>query len=143
MLRQGENEPPADFRRQFAISHDATHKVIGVMATGKLGYEIDQIARQYIHNYGIDPYANALGHQIGQREHDGGALLSPLVPRYGSKGMIPLEAGNVFTVEPFIYTRTTVDSMPSIGLEGDVLVTEDGARLLTDPQHELICISSL
>ncbi len=143
MLRQGETEPPADFRRQFAISHDATHKAIGAMAPGKLGHEIDQIAREYIRNCGIDPYANALGHQIGRLAHDGGSLLSPLVPRYGNKGMIPLEAGNVFTVEPFIYSRTTVDGMPPIGLEEDVLVTEDGVRLLTDPQHELICISSL
>ena len=143
MLRQGEKEPPADFQRQFAISHDATHKAIAAMAPGKLGHEIDQIAREHIRNCGIDPYANALGHQIGRREHDGGALLSPLVPRYGNKGMIPLEVGNVFTVEPFIYSRTTVDGMPPIGLEEDVLVTEDGVRLLTDPQHELICISSL
>jgi len=143
MLRQGETEPPAEFRRRFAVSHDATHKAIAAIAPGKLGHEIDQIAREHIRSCGIDPYANALGHQIGRRAHDGGALLSPLVPRYGSKGMIPLEVGNVFTVEPFIYSRTTIDGAPPIGLEEDVLVTEDGVRLLTDPQHELICISSL
>ena len=143
MLREGETEPPAEFQRQFAVSHDATHKAIAAIAPGKLGHEIDQIAREHIRSCGIHPYPNALGHQIGRRAHDGGALLSPLVPRYGSKGMIPLEVGNVFTVEPFIYSRTTIDGAPPIGLEEDVLVTEDGVRLLTDPQHELLCISSL
>jgi Xaa-Pro aminopeptidase len=63
------------------------------------------------------------------------------VPRYGKKGLIPLEPGNVFTVEPFIYSRTTADGAPPIGLEEDVLVTETGVALLTKPQMELICIA--
>ena len=140
LLREGENEPPAAFRRQFAAARDATHKAIAAMAPGKLGHEIDRIARDHIRSCGIEPYANALGHQIGRRVHDGGALLAPLVPRYGKKGTIPLEPGNVFTVEPFIYSRTTADGAPPIGLEEDVLVTETGARVLTRPQEELICI---
>lgn len=142
LLREGESEPPEAFKRQFSISHDATHKAIDAIRPGKLGYEIDKIARDHISSCGLDPYANALGHQIGRLAHDGGALLAPLVPRYGSKGSIAIEAGNVFTVEPFIYSRTTIDGVPPIGLEENILVTENGTRLLTDPQHELICIPS-
>jgi Xaa-Pro aminopeptidase len=56
--------------------------------------------------------------------------------------MIPIESGNVFTVEPFIYSRTTEEGAPPIGLEEDVLVTETGVCVLTDPQMELICIGS-
>jgi Xaa-Pro aminopeptidase len=142
LLREGESEPPAAFRRQFAAARDATHKAIAAMAPGKLGHEIDRIARDHIRSCGIEPYANELGHQIGRCVHDGGALLAPLTRRYGNSGLIPLESGNVFTVEPFIYSRTTADGAPPIGLEEDVLVTETGVSLLTNPQMELICISS-
>ena len=142
LLRDGESAPPASFRQRFEIAHEATHMAIAAMAPGKLGWEIDKIARDYMITNGIDPYPNALGHQIGRRAHDGGGLLAPLVPRYGEKGMIPLEPGNVFTVEPFIYGRTTNGEAPPIGLEEDVLVTENGAHCLTQPQHELICIPS-
>lgn len=141
LCREGEHEPPQLFQRQFAAARDATHKAIAAIRPGVLGYQVDQIAREHIRSCGIEPYANALGHQIGRRAHDGGSLLAPLVPRYGKKGLIPLEPGNVFTVEPFIYSRTTADGAPPIGLEEDVLVTETGVALLTKPQMELICIA--
>jgi len=142
LLADGESAPPDSFRRRFEIARDATHKAIAAIAPGKLGWEIDKIARDHMIAHGIDPYPNALGHQIGRRAHDGGGLLSPLVPRYGEKGKIPLEAGNVFTVEPFIYGRTTNGEAPPIGLEEDVLVTDDGARCLTNPQRDLVCVPS-
>lgn len=142
LLAPGETQPPEAFQQQFAIAHDATHKAIAAIKPGALGHEIDHIAREHIRACGLEPYANALGHQIGRLAHDGGGLLSPLVPRYGNKGLVPLEAGNVFTVEPFIYSRTTADGAPPIGLEEDVLVTDDGVRSLTDPQHALICIGA-
>jgi Xaa-Pro aminopeptidase len=141
LCREGEHEPPAGFRQRFAAARDATHKAIAAIRPGMLGHEIDRIARDHIRSCGIEPYANELGHQIGRCVHDGGASLAPLTRRYGNSGLIPLEQGNVLTVEPFIYSRTTADGAPPIGLEEDVLVTETGASLLTNPQMELICIS--
>ena len=51
-----------------------------------------------------------------------------------------VQVGNVFTVEPFIYGRTGDGTTPPIGLEEDVLVEGEGARLLTQPHMELICV---
>jgi len=142
VLREGETKPPAEFRERFQITYNATHKAIEAMEPGKMGHEIDEIARNHMKDNGIEPYNNALGHQIGRRVHDGGGLLSPLVKRYGEKGKIPLEEGNVYTVEPFIYSKTEKDGAPPIGLEEDVVVTEDGVEILSEPQQELICIKS-
>lgn len=141
-LRDTESEPPESFRTRFEIVREATHRAIRAMRPGVLGWEIDKIARDHFINCGVPEYGNALGHQIGRRAHDGGGLLSPLVPRYGNKGLIPLEVGNVYTVEPFLYSRTVDGCSPPIGLEENVVIESDGARLLTTPQMELICIGS-
>ncbi len=139
-LRDGETKPPVHFQERFTAVRDATHLAIEAIRPGVLGWEIDKIARDHITDAGLPAYPNALGHQIGRRAHDGGGLLSPLVPRYGDKGKVPLEVGNVYTVEPFLYGRTGDGTTPPIGLEENVVVEEDGARVLTAPQSELICI---
>ena len=139
-LRESESVPPQHFQDRFRAVCDATHQAIDAIEPGKLGWEIDRIAREHLAACGLPEYPNALGHQMGRLAHDGGGLLAPRVPRYGDKGMIALDVGNVFTVEPFLYGRTGDGSTPPIGLEEDVLVTEDGAKLLTTPQMELICI---
>jgi len=139
-LRDAEARPPKHFQDRFAAVRDATHLAIAAMEPGKLGWEIDKIARDHLVDCGLPEYPNALGHQIGRLAHDGGGLLSPLVSRYGDKGKVPLEVGNVYTVEPFIYGQTSDGSTPPIGLEEDVVIEEGGVRLLTTPQRELICI---
>jgi Xaa-Pro aminopeptidase len=110
------------------------------MVPGKRGFEIDKVARDYLVQHGVEPYPHALGHQIGRFVHDGDGLLAPLVPRYGNRGKAILEPGNVYTIEPFIYSQTGTNGFPPIGLEEDVLVIESGAEILTTPQTELICI---
>ena len=140
LLNEGETVPPPLFQQRFRAVRDATHRAIEAVKPGKLGWEIDRIARDHLKACGLPEYPNALGHQMGRLAHDGGGLLAPRVPRYGEKGMVPLEVGNVFTVEPFVYGRTGDGSTPPIGLEEDIVVVDDGARLLTTPQMELICI---
>jgi len=139
-LAENEDAPPESFQRRFEIVRDATHRAIEQMKPGALGWKIDKIARDHFIASGVPEYGNALGHQIGRRAHDGGGLLSPLVERYGDKGLVPLAVGNVYTVEPFLYGKTVNGEAPPIGLEEDVLIESDGARLLTTPQRELICL---
>jgi Xaa-Pro aminopeptidase len=49
---------------------------------------------------------------------------------------LPLEAGQVFTIEPGV----AVAGYGQIGLEEGVLVTADGVEFLTSPQKELLAI---
>ena len=103
---------------------------------GKMGWEIDYIARQYIIDQGYESFQHGLGHQVGRQAHDGSALLCPKWDRYKQAPYLKVEAGQVFTLEP----RLTVKGHGIATVEEIVLVTEEGARFLSTPQTELIII---
>ena len=101
------------------------------------GFKVDKVARDYIISQGYPEWNAALGHQMGRVAHDGGPLLAPERPRYNRPELIhaPLHRGYVFTLEPGVPT-----SRGRIGLEEDVVVTENGAEFLTPPQQALYLI---
>jgi Xaa-Pro aminopeptidase len=76
-------------------------------------------------------YMHRLGHYLGMDVHDVGLYMADGQPR-------PVEAGIVMTVEPGIYIAEDAEGIPEkyrgigVRIEDDVLVTEDGFRVLTD-----------
>ncbi len=130
---------PADVQKRFDVGQESMHKAIAAIKAGKKGFEIDAIARNHQKKNGITPYPHALGHQIGRTVHDGGSLLAPIGTRYGERGNVSLIENEVYTVEPVIHGQTDVDGCP-IGVEQDVLVTQNGAEILSTPQEQLILI---
>ena len=68
--------------------------------------------------------------------HDGGALLGPRWERYGNIPYIPVEKGNVFTIEP----RLTIPGYGIATMEEIVWVTDDGCTFLSEPQTEIYLI---
>ena len=85
-----------------------------------------RIAYDYIDSHGKDRhgaglgkyFTHGLGHQVGLDVHDPGG------PE------VPLEAGMVITIEPGVYIS---EENIGIRIEDMVLVTEDGAEVLTAP----------
>jgi Xaa-Pro aminopeptidase len=94
---------------------------------------VDQTARQALVAHGYPEFMHAFGHQIGRTAHDGATVLGPRWARYGASVEGVIEAGNVFAIELGVY----VPGRGYCSREENVLVTDDGAKYLSTPQHEL------
>jgi Xaa-Pro aminopeptidase len=135
-LRQGEKKAPEAVERGFRTIIEAIRKAAAAIRPGKPGHEIDALARGHIVASGYSEYPHALGHQVGRVSHDGGGLLAPTWERYGNLPYLPLEVGNVFTLEP----RLTVEGHGIATVEEEIVVTEDGFRYLSKPQTEIYLV---
>lgn len=136
VLRDGETEAPPEVQRGFITIRTAIEKSREAMKPGATGNSIDVIAREILVDAGYPEYRHALGHQLGRVAHDGGALLGPLWEKYGDDPKQELEAGQVFTIEPGL----AVPKYGYVALEEDVVMTENGAEYIGEPQRELILI---
>ncbi len=132
--RKNEDTPPQPLRAAF----DKVKSIIDVTSkeykTGSIGHEIDSIARQMLTEDNYEEYNHCLGHQIGREVHDGAASVGPKWKRYGNSTSIPLEASNTFTVELGI----EVPKIGYVGLEEDLVVSDNGGKFLGPRQTELI-----
>jgi len=136
VLREGETEAPPEVQRGFITIRTAIEKSREAMKPGVTGNSIDLIAREILTDAGYPEYQHALGHQLGRVAHDGGALLGPLWEKYGDDPRGKLEVGQIFTIEPGL----AVPNYGYVALEEDVVMTENGAEYIGEPQKELILI---
>ena len=122
-------DPGEKLKEIYQVVLDAQLAVIDAAKPGMTGVQLDAVARDYIskHGYG-EAFGHSTGHGIGLEIHEG-----PNVSSRAEKQFVP---GNVITDEPGIY-------LPGIGgvrIEDDLLITEDGNRVLTRSPKELIIL---
>jgi Xaa-Pro aminopeptidase len=135
ILKKGEIEPPEEVMKGFNTIVTSIQMAFDALKPGVKGFDIDTITRDYIVSQGYKAFEHALGHQVGRSAHDGAALLGPDWDRYGKLPFIPLEEGQVFTIEPRLYLEQGV-----VTIEEMVVITKDGAEWLSKPQKEIYLI---
>ena len=134
-----QNELPDELRHAFETVKTAIRKAKSFIKPGVKGNEVDAVARNYVQEQGYEEYAHALGHQVGLQAHDGGVLLGPLWERYGDLPKGEVRAGNVFTLELYVKTK----SYGMVSLEEMIVVTEEGADFIVPPTEDFIFISDI
>lgn len=110
------------FHKIYGIVLEAQQAALKAIKAGVTGKEVDGIARAIISNAGYGPkFGHSLGHGVGLAIHESPLLsFRTVVPK-------PLLPGMVVTVEPGIY----LPGWGGVRIEDSVVVTEDGARILT------------
>lgn len=108
----------AEQRKVYDVVLAAQEKALAMVKPGVYHEDLDKAARAVVEAAGYgDFFVHGLGHFVGLDVHDTGAYQEPLA------------AGMVLTIEPGIYLP---DRGFGVRIEDEVLVTETGARLLTD-----------
>ncbi len=133
VLAGGETVAPPDVQHAFDTVVGAIKAGERALRPGTAGWQVDAEARAYIVEHGYDEYMHAFGHLLGRTAHDGATVLGPRWERYKGICDLPVEVGNIFTLE----LHVVVPQRGIVSLEEDVLVTEDGVEYLSTPQTEL------
>jgi len=115
-------KPKDPFQKVFDTVVEARHRAIAAIRAGASGTAVDKVARDFIDKNGFgDKFGHGLGHGTGLAVHEA-PRLSPIKDER-------LEAGMIVTVEPGIY----LPDWGGVRMENQVVVTQDGARVLNDP----------
>lgn len=128
-------KPTAKMRAVFDIVKRAQTAALHTARPGIVAGDVDAAARKVIVDAGYGPrftyFTHRLGHGIGLDEHEWPYLVKGNM--YGWDLAPRLRTGMTFSDEPGIYIRGEF----GIRLEDDMLITADGAELLTPQSPSL------
>ncbi|HEX5470192.1 MAG TPA: Xaa-Pro peptidase family protein [Gaiellaceae bacterium] len=130
-------EPPEELARYHGLVKEALDLAVGAIRPGVTGKELHRIVCELFQEHGFptqltkdpskpleDGFFHSLGHGVGLEVHE--------LPALGRSGE-ELVAGDVLAVEPGLYRK----GFGGCRLEDLVLVTADGAEVLTDFPYDL------
>ncbi|QGQ97121.1 aminopeptidase P family protein [Paenibacillus psychroresistens] len=121
---------PTDKHKEiYDIVLEAQLQTLDKLKPGMTGREADAVARDIIRKAGYgDHFGHGTGHGLGMEIHE--------APRLSFQSDVVLEAGMVVTVEPGIY----IPGFGGVRIEDDVVLTENGIRILTHSSKDFIVI---
>eukprot|EP00252_Welwitschia_mirabilis_P018410 TRINITY_DN40919_c0_g1_i1.p1 TRINITY_DN40919_c0_g1~~TRINITY_DN40919_c0_g1_i1.p1 ORF type:complete len:360 (-),score=55.10 TRINITY_DN40919_c0_g1_i1:272-1351(-) len=130
-----------DANQLIKVTEECLHKAINICGPGvefkKIGFVINEYADKF--NYGI--VEQFVGHGVGKVFHS-----SPTILHFRNNFRGRMKLGQTFTIEPMLtagkidhitwddnWTVVTADGSLSAQFEHTLLITEDGAEILTQP----------
>ena len=121
--------PTAEQKKLYQTVLDAQLLALEAIRPGAAGKDVDAVARDFIKAAGHgEHFGHGLGHALGRQVHDGQG--------FSVRSDITLAPGMVITVEPGIY----IPDWGGVRIEDDIVVTEDGCRILTHATKELLVL---
>jgi Xaa-Pro aminopeptidase len=121
---------PDELKNAYAACLEGQLAGLAAVRAGVTGVEADAAARETITAAGLgEKFGHGLGHGVGLEVHE--------APRLSRESSDTLVAGNVVTVEPGVY----LEGLGGIRIEDLVIVTEDGAEVLTSSTKDLVTVS--
>ena len=120
-----------EYREAYETCLKAQLNSIAAIAPGVAMCEVDEAARSVIRKSKFPMYGHGTGHAIGLDVHE--------TPSFSRKDKATLVPGMVLTVEPGIY----LDGKYGIRIEDDVLITENGYKLLTSMPKSVSTLTQL
>jgi Xaa-Pro aminopeptidase len=122
-------ELPEELERAYRVCLEAQLAGLNAVRPGTRGADADAAARSVIEAAGFgEAFGHGLGHGIGLAVHE-----EPVLRPESTDVLGP---GNVVSVEPGIY----LSGLGGIRIEDLVIVTEDGAEVLTPFTKELVTV---
>lgn len=119
-------EPDNRQREVYDAVRAAQLAALDAVAPGVPAREVDGGARDLLDERGLgEHFGHGVGHGVGLEVHE--------LPAVGRRSEDDLEAGMVITIEPGVY----IEGWGGVRLEELVLVTADGARVLTGAPYDL------
>jgi methionyl aminopeptidase len=136
----GQISPEA--RQVMEVTQEALHRGIGCARASNRLSDISSAVQRCAERAGFSVVRQFVGHGIGASLHE-----EPQVPNFGKPGQGPrLSAGMVLAIEPMVnrggsdvrllsdkWTAVTTDGSLSAHFEHTILVAEDGAEILSQP----------
>lgn len=135
----GENIPKSS-KELVTNTYNSLMKAIELCKPGVMYREVGNLISKYIEEKGHSVVRTYCGHGCGMMFH-----CPPTIPHYGrNKAVGIMKEGHIFTIEPMInmgnykdklwkdkWTSVTLDGQRSAQFEHQLLITEDGAEVLT------------
>lgn len=119
--------PKAQVRSWYKVALEAQQTALDAVRPGAAAGDIDRAARRVLRAAGVEGlFVHSTGHGLGLEIHE--------PPRLGRREQTPLVEGMVVTVEPGIYR----EGWGGMRIEDTVVVTRNGARILTPTTKELL-----
>ena len=114
------------------------------MRPGALGWDVDRAQREVLRRHGSIPIIWSTGHPVGYWAHDVGPRLGGAT--FGSSpfgdAARELRPGQTFAFDGFFGWSSEDGSTKTISVEEMVVITDDGAEWLIEPQEEWVLVSS-